>query len=219
MRCSACGCVASRTLCLTRARAQSPARASTARPNTRWRAKRSSRRAYSPSWCVFIPQHLTHPNTPFQPNPFAHPRLTGLLRGSSQGGGAGLDLGKERLKKWIESFGGRVTSAVSGKTGAAVTAPRGGVDLTHTTDRLPGCGQRPGGGQSVRRRRQGGAHHRREGAERSAGGWRGQEPGRGARTECVWAVARARSARVCVSVCVCVCVSFSPDAALALHSQ
>ena len=32
------------------------------------------------------------------------------------GGGGGLDLGKERLKLMIESFGGRVTSAVSGKT-------------------------------------------------------------------------------------------------------
>lgn len=33
-----------------------------------------------------------------------------------QGGGAGLSLGKDRTKSMIESFGGRVTSAVSGKT-------------------------------------------------------------------------------------------------------
>jgi hypothetical protein len=32
------------------------------------------------------------------------------------GGGAGLSLGKERVKAMVESFGGRVTSAISGKT-------------------------------------------------------------------------------------------------------
>jgi NAD-dependent DNA ligase len=32
------------------------------------------------------------------------------------GGGAGLGLGKDKTKKMIESFGGKVTSAVSGKT-------------------------------------------------------------------------------------------------------
>ncbi len=32
------------------------------------------------------------------------------------GGGTGLDLGKGRVKALIESFGGRVVSAVSGKT-------------------------------------------------------------------------------------------------------
>jgi hypothetical protein len=32
------------------------------------------------------------------------------------GGGAGLNLGKDRLKAMIQSFGGRVTSAISGKT-------------------------------------------------------------------------------------------------------
>jgi len=32
------------------------------------------------------------------------------------GGGIGLSLGKDAVKKMIESFGGKVTSAVSGKT-------------------------------------------------------------------------------------------------------
>lgn len=36
------------------------------------------------------------------------------------GGGAGLTLGKERCKAMIESFGGRVTSAISGKTDVLV---------------------------------------------------------------------------------------------------
>mmetsp|Transcript_19355 Transcript_19355/g.28647 ORF Transcript_19355/g.28647 Transcript_19355/m.28647 type:complete len:432 (-) Transcript_19355:3379-4674(-) len=49
-------------------------------------------------------------------NVFAGKRfvLTGVF--PEIGGGAGLNLGKDRLKKTIESFGGRVTSAVSGKT-------------------------------------------------------------------------------------------------------
>lgn len=41
--------------------------------------------------------------------------LTGIF--PEVGGGSGLDLGKERAKQMIESFGGRVTTGVSGKTG------------------------------------------------------------------------------------------------------
>ena len=40
--------------------------------------------------------------------------LTGLF--PEVGGGCGLQLGKGRMKTMIEEFGGRVTSAVSGKT-------------------------------------------------------------------------------------------------------
>jgi NAD-dependent DNA ligase len=40
--------------------------------------------------------------------------LTGLF--PEVGGGAGLSLGKERVKSMIADFGGRVTSAISGKT-------------------------------------------------------------------------------------------------------
>jgi hypothetical protein len=40
--------------------------------------------------------------------------LTGLF--PEVGGGAGLSLGKARVRQMIEDFGGRVTSAISGKT-------------------------------------------------------------------------------------------------------
>lgn len=40
--------------------------------------------------------------------------LTGVF--PELGGGAGLKLGKDRLRDMISSFGGRVTSAISGKT-------------------------------------------------------------------------------------------------------
>ena len=41
--------------------------------------------------------------------------LTGVF--PELGGGAGLTLGKDKMKKMIESFGGKVTGSVSGKTG------------------------------------------------------------------------------------------------------
>jgi len=44
--------------------------------------------------------------------------LTGVF--PEIGGGAGLELGKARTRKMIESFGGKVTSAVSGKTDVLV---------------------------------------------------------------------------------------------------
>jgi hypothetical protein len=43
------------------------------------------------------------------------------------GGGAGLGLGKDRVKKMLESFGGRVTSAVSGKTNVLVVGKDPGM--------------------------------------------------------------------------------------------
>ena len=44
--------------------------------------------------------------------------LTGIF--PSVGGGTGLKLGKDRLKRMIQTFGGRVTSAISGKTNVLV---------------------------------------------------------------------------------------------------
>jgi len=44
--------------------------------------------------------------------------LTGVF--PEIGGGTGLELGKARVKKMVESFGGRVTSSVSGKTDVLV---------------------------------------------------------------------------------------------------
>lgn len=44
--------------------------------------------------------------------------LTGIF--PEVGGGSGLTLGKARMTQMIESFGGRVTSAVSGATGAYI---------------------------------------------------------------------------------------------------
>jgi hypothetical protein len=51
--------------------------------------------------------------------------LTGLF--PEVGGGAGLNLGKDRLREIIESFGGRVTSAVSGKTDVLVVGQEPGA--------------------------------------------------------------------------------------------
>jgi BRCT domain type II-containing protein len=43
------------------------------------------------------------------------------------GGGTGLALGKDRTKAMIESFGGRVTSSVSGKTNFLVVGQEPGA--------------------------------------------------------------------------------------------
>lgn len=51
--------------------------------------------------------------------------LTGLF--PELGGGAGLDLGKARCKALIESFGGRVTGSVSGKTSYLVVGKAPGA--------------------------------------------------------------------------------------------
>ena len=42
------------------------------------------------------------------------------------GGGCGLELGKERVRQMITSFGGRVTSAVSGKTDLVIVGKEPG---------------------------------------------------------------------------------------------
>ena len=47
---------------------------------------------------------LAHPN----PNPNPNPNQVG--------GGKGLSLGKDKVTRMVESFGGRVTGSVSGKT-------------------------------------------------------------------------------------------------------
>ena len=51
--------------------------------------------------------------------------LTGIF--PEVGGGAGLELGKARVKKMIESFGGKVTSAVSGKTSFVLVGKEPGM--------------------------------------------------------------------------------------------
>jgi BRCT domain type II-containing protein len=68
------------------------------------------------------------------------------------GGGAGLDLGKGRVKEMIAAFGGRVTGSVSGKTNFVVVGKQPGaskvsqakergiplVDLQSLRDRIMG---------------------------------------------------------------------------------
>ena len=51
--------------------------------------------------------------------------LTGVF--PEVGGGAGLSLGKARVKGMVESFGGRVTSAVSGKTDVLIVGKEPGM--------------------------------------------------------------------------------------------
>ena len=69
--------------------------------------------------------------------------LTGVF--PQLGGGQGLDLGKARARAMIESFGGRVTSDVSGKTDVLLvgTAPRGrpprGYSKVFEARGQPGC--------------------------------------------------------------------------------
>eukprot|EP00816_Leptocylindrus_hargravesii_P011202 CAMPEP_0196823472 /NCGR_PEP_ID=MMETSP1362-20130617/87626_1 /TAXON_ID=163516 /ORGANISM="Leptocylindrus danicus, Strain CCMP1856" /LENGTH=362 /DNA_ID=CAMNT_0042203353 /DNA_START=1 /DNA_END=1090 /DNA_ORIENTATION=- len=55
------------------------------------------------------------------------------------GGGAGLNLGKDKLKKMIESFGGRVTSAVSGKTDILVVGKDEGATKVSKAMAQPKC--------------------------------------------------------------------------------
>ena len=56
------------------------------------------------------------------------------------GGGCGLELGKERVRKMIQSFGGKVTGSVSGRTDILVVGKQPGFSkvpscypLTHVT--------------------------------------------------------------------------------------
>ena len=49
-----------------------------------------------------------------------------LGREGQVGGGCGLELGKERVRQMITSFGGRVTGAVSGKTDLVIVGKEPG---------------------------------------------------------------------------------------------
>lgn len=62
-------------------------------------------------------------------NPSAFAGKTVVLTGvfPELGGGAGLNLGKDRARALIESFGGRVTSAVSGRTDALLVGREPGM--------------------------------------------------------------------------------------------
>ena len=62
-------------------------------------------------------------------NPSAFVGKTVVLTGvfPELGGGAGLNLGKDRARTLIESFGGRVTSAVSGRTDALLVGKEPGM--------------------------------------------------------------------------------------------
>ena len=51
------------------------------------------------------------------------------------GGGAGLNLGKSRLEEWIELFGGRNTSAISGKTNYLVIGKAPGATKVQAAQR------------------------------------------------------------------------------------
>ena len=55
------------------------------------------------------------------------------------GGGAGLNLGKDRCKAMIESFGGRVTSAVSGQTDVLVVGKEPGYSKVSKARGMPKC--------------------------------------------------------------------------------
>ena len=43
------------------------------------------------------------------------------------GGGSGLNLGKDRVKAMVQSFGGRVTGSVSGKTNILIVGKQPGM--------------------------------------------------------------------------------------------
>ena len=55
------------------------------------------------------------------------------------GGGGGLNLGKDKLKALITSFGGRVTSSVSGKTDILVVGKNPGFSKVSKARRQPNC--------------------------------------------------------------------------------
>ena len=63
--------------------------------------------------------------------------LTGVF--PQLGGGQGLDLGKGRARAMIESFGGRVTSAVSGKTDVLLVGTDPGMSKVSKARGQPGC--------------------------------------------------------------------------------
>ena len=63
--------------------------------------------------------------------------LTGVF--PQLGGGQGLDLGKGRARAMIESFGGRVTGAVSGKTDVLLVGTDPGMSKVSKARGQPGC--------------------------------------------------------------------------------
>ena len=63
--------------------------------------------------------------------------LTGIF--PELGGGEGLNLGKDRCKMMCESFGGKVTSAVSGKTNILVVGKEPGMSKVSKARSQPGC--------------------------------------------------------------------------------
>ena len=78
--------------------------------------------------------------------------LTGVF--PEVGGGAGLDLGKARLKAAVEAFGGRVTGAISGKTDFLLVGKSPGfskVSKARAAGKVRGLTVRKGrtGGQAV----------------------------------------------------------------------
>lgn len=50
------------------------------------------------------------------------------------GGGGGLNLGKDKMKEIIESFGGHVTGSVSGKTNFVVVGKEPGASKVNAAD-------------------------------------------------------------------------------------
>lgn len=63
--------------------------------------------------------------------------MTGLF--PEIGGGSGLNLGKDRLKKMCETFGARVTSAVSGKTDLLIVGREPGQSKVAKAGGMPKC--------------------------------------------------------------------------------
>jgi hypothetical protein len=55
------------------------------------------------------------------------------------GGGSGLNLGKDRVKKMVEAFGGKVTSSVSGRTHILVVGKEPGLGKVSQAEGQPGC--------------------------------------------------------------------------------
>ena len=58
--------------------------------------------------------------------------LTGVF--PEIGGGAGLNLGKDRLKSIIEKFGGRVTGSVSGRTDVLLAGKEPGASKVNKAE-------------------------------------------------------------------------------------
>ncbi len=63
--------------------------------------------------------------------------MTGIF--PEVGGGAGLTLGKDRVKEMVESFGGRVTSAVSGRTNLLIVGKEPGMSKVSKARAQPKC--------------------------------------------------------------------------------